>query len=150
MSGNFGQSNQVQASYFGLEVDGVNLGFFTACSGLSSEVEVATQKGRTPSGTAIEVKQPGRQSFSEVVLKRGVTADLELNDWFDQTVKAGDQVEYKSASIVCMSRDMQNEIARFNLEDCFPSKLSMSDLDAGSSEAMVEEMTLRHHNLTWS
>jgi phage tail-like protein len=147
---NFGQDKQVQASYFGLEVDGINLGFFTACSGLSSEVEVATQKGRTPKGAAIETKQPGRQSFTEVVLKRGVTADLELNKWFDQTVDAGDEVTYKSASIVCMSRDMKTEIARFNLEDAFPSKLSMSDLDTGSSEAMVEEMTIRHHNLIWS
>ncbi len=147
---NFGQDKQVQASYFGLEVDGINLGFFTACSGLSSEVEVATQKGRTPAGAAIEVKQPGRVSHAEVVLKRGVTSDLALNDWFDSIVDAGQEVEYKSASIVCMSRDMSTEIARFNLEDAYPSKLSMSDLDTGSSEAMVEEMTIRHHNLIWA
>ncbi|MFT6392324.1 MAG: phage tail-like protein, partial [Ilumatobacter sp.] len=140
---NFGQEKQVQASYFGLEVDGINLGFFTACSGLSSELEVATQKGVTPKGASIEVKQPGRQSFSEVTLKRGVTADLELNKWFDETVDAAQEVTYKSASIVCMSRDMSTEIARFNLEDAFPSKLSMSDLDTGSSEAMVEDMTIR-------
>ncbi|MFT4657735.1 MAG: phage tail-like protein [Candidatus Aldehydirespiratoraceae bacterium] len=147
---NFGQEKQVQASYFGLEVDGINLGFFTACSGLSSELEVATQKGVTPKGASIEVKQPGRQSFSEVTLKRGVTADLELNKWFDETVDAAQEITYKSASIVCMSRDMSTEIARFNLEDAFPSKLSMSDLDTGSSEAMVEDMTIRHHNLIWA
>jgi phage tail-like protein len=147
---NFGQEKQVQASYFGLEVDGINLGFFTACSGLSSELEVATQKGVTPKGASIEVKQPGRQSFSEVTLKRGVTADLELNKWFDETVDAAHEITYKSASIVCMSRDMSTEIARFNLEDAFPSKLSMSDLDTGSSEAMVEDMTIRHHNLIWA
>ena len=66
---NFGQDKQVQASYFTLEVDGVALGFFTSCSGLNSELEVVSQKARTDNGPSIETKQPGRQSFSEVVLK---------------------------------------------------------------------------------
>lgn len=145
----FGQDKQAQASFFSLELDGIPLGFFTSCTGLSSEVEVITQRARTDKGPAIETKQPGRQSFSEVVLKRGVTTDKKVNDWFDETVDAGASVTYKSASIVCMSRDMMTEIARFNLEDAFPSKLSMSDLDTGSSDAMVEELTIRHHNLVW-
>lgn len=147
---NFGQDKQVQASYFTLEVDGVALGFFTSCSGLNSELEVVSQKARTDNGPSIETKQPGRQSFSEVVMKRGVTEDKKVNDWFDETVDAGSAIEYKSASIVCMSRDMSEEIARFNLEDAFPSKLSLSDLDTNSSDAMVEELTIRHHNLLWA
>ena len=38
----------------------------------------------------------------------------------------------------------------FNLEDAFPSKLTLSDLDTNSSDAMVEELTIRHHNLLWA
>lgn len=139
--------NAVQASYFSFELDGIELGYFTACSGLSTELEVITQKAINTEGKNIEVKQPGRQNFTEVVLKRGYTKDTALNDWFDETVDAGAAVVRKTGSVVLLSRDLA-EVCRFNLDNCFPSKLSISDLSAGASEAMVEELTIRHELLT--
>ena len=41
------------------------------------------------------------------------------------------------------------EVARFNLDRCWPSKLSVSDLQAGSDEVMVEEVTIQHELFTW-
>lgn len=136
--------------YFGFELDGKTIGFFTACSGLSSEVEVVEQQMISVTGRRLTNKQPGAaRTYPEVVLKRGFTKDRALNDWFDKTVDAGDKVERLTGSIVVYSREFK-EIARFNLDKCWPSKLSVSDLNAGSSEAMVEELTIRHDELTWA
>lgn len=139
-----------QGGYFSFELDSAQVAFFTSCSGLSSEVDVIEQTQMTATGKKITTKQPGpSRTYSEVVLKRGFTKDRTLNDWFDETVDAADKVKRKTGSIVILSRDFK-EIARFNMEGCFPSKLSVSDLNAGSGEAMVEELTIRHDELIWS
>lgn len=138
-----------QGGYFSFELDGTVLGFFTSCSGLSSEVDVIEQTQITVTGKKVTTKQPGpSRTFSEVVLKRGFTKDRALNDWFDETVDAAVVVTRKTGSIVILSREFK-EISRFNLDRCFPSKLSVSDLNASSGEAMVEELTIRHDELTW-
>ena len=142
--------NAAQGGYFSFELDGTNVAFFTACSGLSSEVDVIEQTQITLTGKKVTTKQPGpSREFSEVVLKRGFTKDRALNDWFDETVEAAVAVTRKTGSIVILSREFK-EIARFNLDRCFPSKLSVSDLNAGSGEAMVEELTIRHDELSWA
>lgn len=141
--------NAAQGSYFSFEMGALKFGFFTACSGLSSELAVITQTATTEGGLKLETKQPDRQTYTEVVLKRGFTTDTKLNEWFDETVDAGTDVQRESGSIVILSRTL-DEIARFNLEGCFPSKLSVSDLNAKSGEAMVEELTLRHEGLIWA
>ena len=139
-----------QGGYFSFELDGTTLGFFSACSGLSSEVDVIEQTQITLKGKRVTVKQPGpSRTYSEVVLKRGYTKDRALNDWFKETVDAAKPVSRKGGSIVVLSREFK-EMARFNLSNCFPSKLSVSDLNAGSGEAMVEELTIRHDELTWA
>ena len=138
-----------QGSYFSFELDGITLGYFTACSGLSSELSVITHRTMSAKGQTLEIKYPDRQTFSEVVLKRGFTADMGVNDWYDETVDAGSAVKRKTGSIVVLSRSL-DVIARFNLEGCFPSKLSVSDLNAKSGEAMIEELTIRHENLLWN
>jgi len=139
-----------QGGYFSFEIDGTALGFFTSCSGLSSEVDVIEQTQITVTGKKITTKQPGpSRTYSEVVLKRGFTKDRAINDWFDETVDAAVKVTRKTGSIVILSREFK-ELARFNLDRCFPSKLTVSDLNAASGEAMVEELTIRHDELTWA
>ena len=43
----------------------------------------------------------------------------------------------------------QAEVARFNLDKCWPSKLSVSDLSAASDEVMIEELTIQHEFIDW-
>ncbi len=136
-----------QGAFFALEIDSLTIAWFTACSGLSIEFDVATQKSGNGS-TVQERKIPGRPKYSEVVLKRGFTSDKALHDWFDTVVKSKDATPYKTASVVIYDRQ-QKEAARFNLEQCWPSKLTVSDLNASSDDVMVEELTIQHEFLDW-
>ena len=136
-----------QGSFFALEIDSLTVGWFTGASGMSIEYDVTTFKEGNGS-TIIERKRPGKPKYSEVVLKRGFTADKALYEWFDSVVQAADATQYKTGSIVIYDRTQQ-EVARFNLEQCWPSKLSVSDLSASSDDVMIEELTIQHEFIDW-
>ena len=136
-----------QGSFFALEIDGLTLGYFTACSGLSLEFDVMSFKEGNGE-MIIERKRPGKPKYTEVTLKRGFTPDMALHDWFKEVVDASAATPYKTGSIVVYDRT-QTEVARYNLEQCWPSKLSVSDLKADNDEVMVEELTVQHEVLDW-
>ncbi|MGA1566161.1 MAG: phage tail protein, partial [Ilumatobacteraceae bacterium] len=75
-------------SQFGLEIDGVELARFTGISGLGYESEVVTFQDTLADGKIITRKRPGRITFPDIVLKRGLSADNALVDWY-QTVVNG-------------------------------------------------------------
>lgn len=128
-------------SQFGLEIDGVELARFTGISGLGYESEVVTFQDTLADGKIITRKRPGRISFPDIVLKRGLSADNALVDWY-QTVVDG-SVERKSGSIVIYDQT-STEIGRWNFENAWISKWSASDLDAGTDDIMIEEITIAH------
>jgi phage tail-like protein len=136
-----------QGSFFALEIDSLTLAWFTGCSGLSIEFDVTTYKEGNGK-KVIERKRAGKPKYSEVVLKRGFTTNKVVHDWFKEVVDAEKATPYKTASIVIYDRQ-QAEAARFNLEACWPSKLSISDLSAGSDDVIVEELTIQHEFLDW-
>ena len=136
-----------QGSFFALEIDALTLAWFTGCSGLSIEFDVTTFKEGNGK-KVIERKRPGKPKYSEVVLKRGFTTNMAVHDWFKEVVAAEKPTPYKTASIVIYDRE-QTECARFNLEACWPSKMSVSDLSSGSDDVMVEELTIQHEFLDW-
>lgn len=142
-----GHDDDFQGSFFGLEIDGLSLGFFTGCSGLEMEFDVMTFK-EGDGAMIIERKRPGKPKYTEVNLKRGFTTDTALHDWFKEVVDADKETPYKTGSIVIYDRT-QKEVARYSLEQCWPSKLSVSDLKADSDEVMVEELAIQHEFLDW-
>lgn len=128
-------------SQFGLEIDGVELARFTSVSGLGYESEVVTFQDTLADGKIVTRKRPGRINFGDITLKRGLSADNSLVDWY-QTVVNG-AVERKSGSIVIYDQ-VSAEIGRWNFENAWISKWSASDLDAGSDDIMIEEITIAH------
>jgi len=128
-------------SQFGLEIDGVELARFTAVSGLGYESEVVSFQDTLADGKVITRKRPGRISFPDIVLKRGLSSDNSLVEWY-QTVVDG-QVERKSGSVVIYDQT-STEIGRWNFENGWIAKWSASDLDAGSDDIMIEEVTIAH------
>jgi phage tail-like protein len=142
--------HEFQGAYFSIEIDGLTLAFFTACSGLSIEFDVMEYKNISKAGSIkTTTKIPGKPKYSEVVLKRGFTPSKDLHDWFKDVVDAKDKTPYKTGAIVVFDRT-QKEVARFSLLNMWPSKMSVSDLNAGTDEVMVEELTMQHEFIDWT
>lgn len=136
-----------QGSFFALEIDSLAIAWFTGCSGLSIEFDVTEFKEGNGS-KIVTRKRAGKPKYSEVVLKRGFTTNMDVHNWFKEVTDAEKPTPYKTASIVIYDRQQQ-EAARFNLEACWPSKLSVSDLSSGSDDVMIEELTIQHEFLDW-
>ena len=73
-----GREDPLVAFKFGLEIEGKLSGFFTVVGGIGSETEVVDHKVVNENGETIVQKLPGRLTWTEVTLKRGVTSNLDI------------------------------------------------------------------------
>lgn len=137
-------------SHFTLTVDGQEVGFFTSATGLSLELAVTEQKQISAASKQVVLQRiPGRPTYGEIVLKRGYSTDTALFEWFNGVVKAAEPVTRTTASIAMYDRTA-TLLATFNFDQCWPSKLTASDLSADSDDVVVEELTLQVEQLDWA
>ena len=135
----------LQAAYFAFKLDGLEIGWFTGASGLGVEIGVI-EHDTTDGAGRMRMKIPGRITFSEVTLKRGLTKDMKIYQWFTDVSQG--KVVRKTGSIIVYDREKKPK-AEFTLDQVFPSKLAQSDMSSKSTEAMIETLTLRHELLKW-
>ena len=132
---------------FGLEIEGKLSGFFTQVSGIGSETEVIQQKvTNAETGESIIQQIPGRLTWSPVSLKRGVTSNIDIWEWRQMVVDGKIDDARTNCSIIAYSQD-NTEIARWNFESAWPSKVTGPELDAGSTDYMIEDVTIVHEGV---
>lgn len=126
-----------------VEIDGIAVGAFTECSGLTSETDVITYR----EGTDHRVRYlPGLTRYARLTLKRGLTLDRSLWDWHRAVVNG--QVERRSISIVLLDESRQ-EVARWNVREAWPAKWEGPTLKAGASEVAIETLEIVHEGFEW-
>ncbi len=133
---------------FGLEIEGKLSGFFTSVSGIGSESEVIEHKIVNPdTGETIIQKLPGRLTWTEVTLKRGVTSSVDIWAWRQEVVEGKIEDARTNCSIIAYNQ-ANEEIARWNFENAWPSRVTGPEMDAGGQDYMVEEVTIVHEGMT--
>lgn len=126
---------------FALELQGTITGYFTECSGIGSENEVVEHKIVTEKGVEVIQKIPGRLKWQDITMKRGITDNMDIWDW-RQMVEEGNMDEArKSGSVIMFNRKLE-EVARWNFDQAWPSKVTGPSVKADSNEVGVEELTL--------
>jgi phage tail-like protein len=138
--------NPLVAFKFGLEIEGKLSGYFTQVGGIGSETEVIQHKIVSDKGETIIQQIPGRLSWTPVTLKRGVTSSIDVWKWRQMVVEGKIDTARTNCSIVAYSQD-QTEIARWNFTNAWPSKVVGPDMDSGSVDYMVEDMTIVHEGV---
>jgi phage tail-like protein len=141
-----GREDPLVAFKFGLEIEGKLSGFFTIVGGIGSETEVVEHKVVNENGETIVQKLPGRLTWTEVTLKRGVTSNLDIWDWRNLVVQGKVDDARTNCSIIAYSQDQQ-PIARWEFTNAWPSKVVGPELDSGSTEYMIEEVTIVHEGM---
>ena len=132
---------------FGLEIEGKLTGFFTQVGGIGSETEVVEQKVvNSDTGETIIRQIPGRLTWTPVSLKRGVTSSIDIWDWRQMVVDGKIDDARTNCSVIAYSQD-NTEIARWNFENAWPSKVVGPEMDAGSTDYMVEDVTIVHEGV---
>lgn len=129
-------------NHFILEVPGLTIGAFSELSGLTVERDILEY---TEGGLNDFVhKLPGRLKYPNLVLKRGITDQEALQQWFfDSQAKA--QVKDVTIKLV----DTTGEPKRvWAFSQAFPVKWTGPKLSAGSDSAATEELELAHQGIT--
>jgi phage tail-like protein len=131
---------------FGLEVGGQITGYFTEVSGIGSESEVIEHKVVDESGHDIIQMIPGRLKWTEVTLKRGITAVLDVWNWRDKIVNGDTAGARTNGSIIMFDRAF-TPVARWDFVNGWPSKVTGPSLKADSNEFGIEEMVVVHEGI---
>lgn len=133
--------------YFALDVQGVITGYFTECSGIGSETEVAEQKVVNGKGVQVVLKVPGRLKWGDITLKRGVTSSMELWEW-RKMVEDGDvKGARKNGSITMFTQDL-TPAAKWDFKNAWPSKISGPTPKSDGNDISLEEITIVHEYIT--
>jgi phage tail-like protein len=116
---------------------------FAECDGLEMTMEAKTVREGGNNGQVIRMAGP--VNYAQLTLKRGMTANFDLWDWFDAAVL--DPGLRASAEVVLFAPDGQTERARFLLSRCLPTKLKAPALNAKDGMVAVEEFQLVYQSL---
>ncbi len=130
---------------FAIDIQGVVKGYFTECSGLGSEHEVVEHKVVGKTGDQI-MKIPGRLKWENITLKRGLTDSLDIWNWRKQVEDGKVEDARKNGSIIMMDQELK-ELARWNFERAWPTKVSGPALKTDSNEIGVEELVIAHERI---
>lgn len=132
--------------HYAIEIQGAVTGFFTECSGLGSEHEVIEHKVVDAKGKELIQKIPGRLKWENVSLKRGITDNMDIWKWRKLVEDGKVNDARKSGSIVMMDQNLA-EVARWNFERGWPTKVSGPQLKSASGEIGIEDLTIAHEGL---
>ena len=86
-------------------------------------------------------KLPGRVSYPNVVLKRGLAGGLELFDWW-KSVRDGSP-DRRNVTITLLD-EQQTPVQRWRLRNAWPAKLQSSSLNALGNDVVIETLELAH------
>lgn len=116
---------------------------FAECDGLEMTHDLKTIRSGGANDRAIRV--PGVVNYSNLTLKRGMTDNLDLWTWFEDSI--ADPYLRANAEIVLLGGDGTTERARFQLHRCLPAKIKAPALNAKDGQVAVEEFQLAYEKL---
>ena len=131
---------------FLMELEGKIQGMFTECSGIGSENEVVEHKVVDSKGHEVVRKIPGRLTWQDVTLKRGLTANLEIWEW-RQLVVEGKMSDARGAVTITMLDREYNPKTRWHFANAWPSKVTGPSIASDDSSFSIEEVTLVHEGM---
>jgi len=124
-----------------IEIDGITSGAFLRVKGLSREVRVESY--REGGVNDYEHKLLTQVTYPVVVLERG----LALEDLWKWALAAADGDVTRRTVRVRLQDEENNRAWGWQIEHALPVKWSSSDLDASSSQVLMETLELAHHGL---
>ena len=127
-------------AFYVLTVDGREIGSFSDLVSLSSGVDAA-ELVSTTGDRQVRTLLPAKRSPDSVVLERGLSSSIELQAWHDLVLN-GDAAGARKNSVLTMYSFDGAPVARYYLENAWPSKLELGELTGGTSSFVTETVTL--------
>ena len=117
---------------------------FTDVSGLS--VEMGTEEIAEGGENRFIQKYPTRTKYPELVLKRGLLVESEILDWIRKCLEDY-EIKPKDIFIKLLNENHQ-PLLTWNVVKAYPTKWSVSDLNASNNAVVVESLQLFYQYFT--
>jgi phage tail-like protein len=128
---------------FEIQIDGLTIGSFSECSGLSSEGQAVEYREGTDKPLTVR-KLVGLRTYTNVTLKRGYTQNRELWEWYGNIVNG--VPDRRSGTVVLMDEE-RNHVLRWNFENGWINKIEGPALNASGNEVALESVEIVHEGL---
>lgn len=128
-----GVSDMICAAYFS-DVDGLEMNL---------EPKTIREGGRNTG----PVHMAGVVGYGQLNLKRGMTANFDLWNWFEAVASPGNGGLRGTGDITMLAGDGSTE-AQFRLTGCLPIKLKAPALNAKDGLIAIEEMTIAYESMS--
>jgi phage tail-like protein len=133
-------------AHFEVSVGAVT-GYFTEVSGLGSESEVVEHKIMAKGvKEPIVRKIPGRLKWGDIVLKRGITKNMDFYLWRKQIEQGKVDAGRLDGTIIMYDQNM-SPVASWEFYKGWPSKISGPQLQADGNAVGIEELTIVHEGI---
>lgn len=146
----FGPLDPAAEFRYVVEVDGLSLATFVEASGFTVEREVMPVR---EGGVNNYVhKLPGRVTYSELTLRRGISFSTQLWAWFEEGIYDG-KVKRRDLTVIQYSSYFNLPARWYDFTNAFPSKWEGPALRSDSSQLAIESLTLTFDTLVvrdWS
>jgi phage tail-like protein len=126
---------------------GTGKAMFRSAGGLKYETEVVDVRVGGKNDTTL--KLPGATKWSNVVLKRGFTADHEIIAWRESWLRGpGSKRERATGSIIQLNNELK-PVCKWEFVNGWPCKWEVSEYDATKNELAIETLEIAHEGLTF-
>lgn len=138
---------RVTSATFLFEVDGVEIGRFMEISGL--EVSVETEEVQEGGQNSFVHKLPGRMTWPNITLKRGITQQNTLLEWLNKSSgekfsSGGNKLKRTTAAITLTASD-GTRLRAWEFDGVFPVKWTGPSFAVSSTDMAVEQLEVTHH-----
>jgi phage tail-like protein len=128
--------------YFAVEFQNQIAGVFESASGMDITIAPVSNYG-TKDGKEEYHVQPGRPSYNQIMLGRGITKNQDMWKWRQLVEDGKIKDARKNGTISLYSRD-DKKIASYDFVNGWPSSLSNPSLTAGGNTIAMEQFTIEH------
>lgn len=129
---------------FQLKLVGIDTAsFFAEVSGLSTENQVIEHTAAGADGKPLPQRFAGQVKWSNIVLKRGVDANLDLWKWRKQILDGTIDTNRKDGTISVLDATGK-PVVMYSFVRGWPCKYSSPGLNASGNEILVEELEIAH------
>jgi phage tail-like protein len=130
----------ITASRFSITIDGYEIAAFSELKGITTEVKPVEHLESTDKELVLK-KLPGKREPATVELSRGKTSDMALWAWHEAVLQGDILAARKSASLVMYGADGK-PVARYHMENAWPSIVKVGALKAGANDVLMETVTI--------
>jgi len=138
-----------QTHRFRVEVDGFEAALFQTANLPEFEVQ---EVNFNPGGSVFAQKAPGRITYSDVVLEKGIMGDgseQPVEDWLEKIIQAANGTQGKVPDVlkdinVMVLNNLMGVVKTYTLHGCFVKSATLGALSGEGGENIINSVTLAY------